>query len=259
MLPIKKIEDFVRQEIKDREIISHDFGHLKRVAIGGRWFVKVLDGTKEDQDLAYVAGLLHDVVRYNTEKIYHSGPSAERSKKILEIFNVDEDIIKKIVQAVRDHSVIHQWESLLHKSSFLSDKILEMMGAYIVFRRYTFIGENNDFKKVPFRKACVFYWSKRLEKYPPEKFQECLRKLVEYQRAWPIDFFERFKKGEGWVINLAKKSYDNGRTHEFSLEEFIRVFETTCEEDSRIKKEALDYIEGKKFKDFEKLIKFNLS
>ena len=57
MLPIKEIEDFVKEN-QESELVTHGFGHLKRVAIGAVWFVKILCGDKEEQDMAYIAGIM---------------------------------------------------------------------------------------------------------------------------------------------------------------------------------------------------------
>ena len=47
MLPVKEIEEFVKKQSKNVELITHDFGHFKRVANGAIWFVRVLGGNEE--------------------------------------------------------------------------------------------------------------------------------------------------------------------------------------------------------------------
>ena len=147
-----------------------------------------------------------------------------------------------------------EWNSALHQSVFLADKILELMGGYVVFRRSIYVGECEDYKNIPFEEAMFTHWSTRLEKWPPEKFPKIFRKLVEQRYEFPIIFFEAFKKGVEWAKNLAKQAYENGKVHESSLEDFIKNFKPKSEEDKKIKRDALDYIDGKKFKEFENLI-----
>ena len=145
MLSINKIESFVKNEAKHTESIIHDFSHLKRTAIGARWFVKMMNGNKHDQDLAYIAGLLHDIVRPASEKICHAKASADKSRAILKQFNINHDDSERIIEAVACHRTKHEWKDALHQSIFLADKILEQMGAVVVFRRCMYIGECEDY------------------------------------------------------------------------------------------------------------------
>lgn len=92
---LETIEERVRRELKKPEMITHDFNHCKRVAIGAKWFVRVLKGKKEEEELAYLAGLLHDIVRPATEKIDHAVLSAEKAKAILEESGFPEKITSK--------------------------------------------------------------------------------------------------------------------------------------------------------------------
>ena len=253
MLPIKDIEIHLKRELRNNKSV-HSFGHLKRTAIGAKWFAKLFGCNKEEQNIAYLSGLIHDLKRPLSEKIEHSDISVREAKKILEKFGVERDINNRILSLIKIHRGFSN-ESFFKQSVFLSDKILEQMGAYLVFRRCMYIGECLDFKNVEFGKAVVFHTSERTKKYTPDKFPEKLRVLAEYQYQWLVNFLSEFKKGKKWAIYLAKKAYDNGRTHKLLLEGFIKSFEPKFEENKRIRKEVLDYINGKKFKQFEKLIK----
>lgn len=87
-MKIKQIEQFVKNKTKNVFSVTHNFGHLKRTAVGAKWFVKILGGTKEEEKLAYIAGLLHDIKRPTTEKICHAKASAESARKILKKFKL---------------------------------------------------------------------------------------------------------------------------------------------------------------------------
>ncbi|MBU3904908.1 MAG: hypothetical protein KJ906_02025 [Nanoarchaeota archaeon] len=43
--------------------VVHQWMHIKMVAEGSAFFVKVMGGNEREQQLAYVAGLLHDWTR----------------------------------------------------------------------------------------------------------------------------------------------------------------------------------------------------
>jgi predicted hydrolase (HD superfamily) len=255
MLPVMEIENFVKEETKNVELITHSFDHLKRTAIGSRWFVKILNGSKEEQDLAYIAGLLHDIFRPGTGKKPHAETSADRSGEILKKFNLDENFIQMIIQAIRDHSMFTQWDSVLHQSVFLADKILELMGGYAVFRRSVYVGECKDFIGVPFKEAMLTHWSEKIGKWAPERFPNIFRKLTKQRHEFLIIFFEAFKKENEWAIKLAEQSYMEGKIYRLPLEGFIKNFIPVSEVDEKIQKDAIDYINGKKFKEFEKLVK----
>jgi len=254
MLPIKDIEIHLKRELKNNKSV-HSFGHLKRTATGAKWFAKLFGYNKKERDIAYLSGLIHDLKRPLSEKIEHSGISVREAEKILERFGVERDVKNEILSLIKIHRGFSN-EPLFKQSVFLSDKILEQMGAYLVFRRCMYIGECLDFKNVEFGKAIVFHTSEKTKEYTPGKFLEKLRPLIEYQYQWLVDFLSGFKKDKKWAIYLAKKAYDNGRTHELSLDDLIKFFKPKFEEDERMKKEALDYINGKKFKEFERLIEF---
>ncbi len=254
MLPIKDIENLVKKEKENTESIIHDFGHLKRTALGAKWFVRVLGGSKEEEDLAYIAGLLHDIVRPNTEKICHAEASAKRSREILEYFRIDPEIIERIVLAVKDHRKPVEWRDPLHQSVFLADKIFEQMGAYVIFRRAYYIGECVDFAEKPFRESIIEHFRKRLEKFRPEVFPERFRKLVDYQYNWVTGFFDSFQNGKEWSIRLARFCFDVGRTHSMLLEECIKRYEPYEQHGEKIKEETVKYLEGKKFREFEEMV-----
>jgi hypothetical protein len=95
----------------------------------------------------------------------------------------------------------------------------------------------------------------RVKKWVPEKFTIEFRDLVNKRYEFPLKFFESFMRKDRWAVNLAKNAYYNGKTHSSSLEEFVENYRALCKEDEEIRKDALDYIEGKKFEEFELFLK----
>ncbi|MBS3817066.1 MAG: HD domain-containing protein [Candidatus Thermoplasmatota archaeon] len=100
---IDDLENHCKEAYKDAESIIHGWGHAYRVAEGAKWLVKMKNKSKENQDLAYVAGLLHDIVRPIDEERCHAEASAEKARDILTYFNLQENHISKICKAVKDH------------------------------------------------------------------------------------------------------------------------------------------------------------
>lgn len=253
MLPVKEIEEFVKENVTDT-LITHDFSHFKRVSIGARWFVTILKGTKEEETLAYIAGLLHDCVRPDTEKVCHAVASTEKARKILNNFNIDPESIERIAQAIRDHRKPVKWTSPLHQSVYLADKTLESMGHYVTFRRCVYVGECRDYNGKPFEQSIENYLEYRLKKFDFTKFPLVFQPLVKEMFRPAIGFHEIFKRREDWSLRLARFCYDKGRDKSATMDEIIRNFSPDSEEAKTFKIESLKYIEGRKFDYFKKLV-----
>ncbi len=253
-MEIKAIEKFVKNKTKNVASVTHNFGHLRRAARGARWFAGVLGGDKKEQKLAYIAGLLHDIVRPPSKKICHAKASAEKSRKILKQFRLNKVDLEEIILAIRDHREKTRWKSPLHSSAFLADKILEQMGAFSVFRRCMYIGECVDYKNKLFRKAITKQFRERLMKFDPKEFPKKFLQLVNYQYSWPKNFLRAFKNNESWAIKVAEFFYRYGRK-KITPERAIKQFKSKHQGGKKYQKEALEYMKGKKFKSFRKLIK----
>jgi len=253
-MKIKEIEVFIKNETKNTVSITHDFGHLKRTASGAKWFAKILGGGKKEQRLAYIAGLFHDIVRPVSSKICHAKASAKKSKKILKKFKINKADLNKVILTIRDHSERVKWESPLHASVFLADKILEQMGAFVVFRRCMYVGECVDYKKTKAKEAIIDQFRKRLKKFNPDNFPRKFSKILNYQYAWPKKFLRDFENKKTWVVEVAESFYRYGEK-KISPEMAIEQFKPKYQEGKKYKKEALEYIKGKKFKFFNGLIK----
>lgn len=253
-MKIKEIKVFIKNETKNAASMTHDFGHLKRTAVGAKWFAEILGGGKKEQKLAYIAGLLHDIVRPPSKKICHAKASAEKSKKILKMFKIGKADLNKIILAIRDHSERVKWESPLHASVFLADKILEQMGAFVIFRRCMYIGECVDYKKTKAREAIIDQFRKRLSKFNPDNFPRNSSKLVNYQYAWPKKFLRAYENKKAWTVEVVEFFYGYGEK-KIPPEMAIEQFKPKYQEGKKYQKEALEYIKGKKFKFFNRLIR----
>lgn len=251
MLPISDIERLTKERTKNVAAATHNFSHLKRTAEGARWFCKVLDGTKEEQEISYVAGLVHDFERPLSE-VEHKDISFTEAKRFLEDFQINKDQKKKILSMVKEHRYVSDMP-ILQQCLFLSDKLLEQSGAYIIFRRCVYVGECLDFMKTDFSKATVFHWKERMGRFKPAVFDKRFRALAEYQYAWQKTFLTAFNNNENWAVDMARVCYEVGRKHNKTLEGTIRTINTT-KEGKRFKDEALSYISGRKFTEFRKMI-----
>ena len=94
----------------------------------------------------------------------------------------------------------------------------------------------------------------RLKRIPKTKFPERFSKLLDSQWKWLQEIHDAIETKQEWSINIAKQMYDYGKAHNITLEDAIKRIQTISEKDKEYKKEALDYMEGKKFVDFEKLV-----
>ena len=250
---IQHIENYVEKETKGLSPV-HGFCHLKRTAIGAKWFSQIFGGTKEEQDIAYIAGLLHDMKRPDTSTIDHTEISVEATKSVLHMFSVDSTIAEKIVQQVSEHRTFHD-TPVLYQSVFLSDKLLEQSGAYIIFRRNYHVGENVDYAHIPFEEAISKSWTQRLARFSPEKFAIPVRAFAFYQYKQATRFFSAFQQHTEWAQSLAKDFYLFGQdTHAKDLDALITSYRSSHNDIQELQQEASDYIHGKKYSAYESMI-----
>ncbi len=253
MFPVDDIESLVRKETMNVFSVIHDFGHLRRTAVGAKWFVKVLGGSSEEQEKAYIAGLLHDIVRPASERECHAKASAYRAKEILLKFNIGPDSLQEIITAILSHRKKHEWTSALHQSVFLADKILEQMGALVAFRRSVWVGECDDYKDIEPEDIILKHFEKRLAMFTPGDFPVRFSSLVEYQYKWSVELTEALRNNEQWASELVGYGYDAGRM-KTNFEDTIAKFNPKAPVQEKIHKEALLYIKGRKFSQFEKMV-----
>ncbi|MFW6083317.1 MAG: HD domain-containing protein [Thermoplasmatota archaeon] len=241
-----ELEKFCKEEYKNADSVIHRWGHVARVAEGARWFVKVKNGSDDNQRLAYAAGLLHDIVRPITEERSHSETSAESAEEILEVFNFHENHISKVSKAIKDHrKPPDNWESILHQSVYLADKILEHMGAYLDFRACVWAGElsHTDYKVLEPIEAVLRYYDEASSKFLDREFPEFTEPIVSYQRQWNRRFHKGLKDGKPWTEEMATKLFYKGK-EKADFEETLTNFKTSYPEQKRWKKEMISYIKS---------------
>ncbi len=247
------IEDFVRKNIIDCTL-THDFSHFRRVALGASWLVKLLGGDEKEQDLAYIAGLLHDSVRPDTEKVDHAQASAEKAREILEGFDLEGGVIERICQAIGNHRKPVAWISPLHQSVYLADKILEQMGHYVAFRRCIYVGECRDYVGKPFEESIEEHFAYRIAKFGVEDFPPRFRGFVREMMKPLLEFQGYFMRREAWALSLARFCYDAGRARNMTMDEAIRGFRPGGELAELWKREAIDYMDGRKFEGWSRIL-----
>ncbi|MBU0530476.1 MAG: HD domain-containing protein [Candidatus Aenigmatarchaeota archaeon] len=253
MIPINEIEELAVKTTSDVNSLTHGFPHLKRTAVGARWFSEVLGYDQQDQDLAYAAGIIHDLHRPNTEKTDHTESSVQEAGDLLSKINLSGDIKSRILEMIEEHRDASEVD-LKNKVVFLSDKLFEQMGAYVVFRRWVWIsGECVDYKGVPFVEGYIKQSGYRMSKFNVQTFPPAFQKLAEYQFNWAMDFYEALKQGKEWSLELGDFVTENWRNYTI-LDDVIRHFNPESDEGQKYKQEALDYIDGKKFDYFKGLV-----
>lgn len=246
MLPIKDIESAARERTRKVVSLTHDFSHLKRVAAGAAWFVKVLGGGKEEQEMACAAGLLHDIVRPASEKVCHAKASARESEKILSSLGIEKAAKEKIIQTIRDHRLPVKWTSPLHQSVYLADKILEQMGAFVAFRRCYYVGESEDYKGAEMTKAFKEHFAYRMGRIKKDDFPDNVGRLLDYQWKWLQDFSVLLGKEEPWAVRMGGYMYEAAQKRVI-LDKAIRSYKPDTKQAERYRKEAMDYLDGRLF------------
>lgn len=249
---IQQIENYVEKRTGNLSPV-HGFEHLKRTAEGAAWFAKSFGESEENQQTAYLAGLIHDLERPNTEKIDHAQISVREAKQVLQNFKVSDIDKKKVLQQISEH---REFESATLDTQwvFLSDKILEQSGAYVVFRRFYFIGECEDYKDMDFFASSMEQWNYRMKKFSPEKYAKPVRKLAAKQFVWQTEFMDDFVKKSTWAVELGKTFFDHGRLAHKNLKQLIQNFASKYPQSRKFQQEALAYMNKERYQEFEKLL-----
>ena len=101
-LRLEKLREYVKMKLENDS--AHDFEHIMRVLKNA---ITIARKEKGDIRVITAAVLLHDIVSYpksDPRSKSSSLESAEESKKILKKYNFDQDEIRIISDAIRDHS-----------------------------------------------------------------------------------------------------------------------------------------------------------
>lgn len=252
-LPIRAIEKTIKQWEKKNDFKSHDFLHVKRVAMGAKWFAKELGLNPYQQELAYIAGLVHDLGRPKTEKVDHAESSVRLAEKLLHRFDLTKQEIDSVLDLVNAHR-IGKTESE-KQVVFLADKLWEQMGAYVIFRRGLFVKEVVDYKGWDLQKAFVHQHQMRTKRFYPALFPKRFRRLAKYQFQWAKEAGKAIEKSEPWMLELIQYCAKNAEKGRKSIDGIIKSFKPTHTQGKRYQKEAILYITGKRVPLFERLVK----
>ncbi len=256
-LDIQELSQYCQSVHLTADTVIHRWGHSARTAHGAAWIVNVLGGTKREQQLAYVAGILHDCVRPLTEQIDHAQASAETALHILNTYSTFTDSEKQeIYLAIKDHRNPVIWETSVHQSVYLSDKVLEHMGAYLDFRAPVWAGElsHTDFQGLAPVEGVIQYYDNASQKFLTGQFPEFVRDLVLYQTTWNKKYLKALKNGILWAANMAETLYYAGSRKE-DFEQTLLSFQPEGDFQKKWTHEMREYIAGKKFSYFQDLLR----
>ncbi len=241
----ENINKIAKPYYEDADSVIHRWGHVHRVAKGAPLFVEALGGTEDEKDLSYMAGVLHDIVRPQTEERDHAEASSEKAVKVLrKKTELPEKDIESIRKAIVDHRKPADWESPLHQSVYLADKILEHMGAYLDFRASVWAGEllNTDYRGKEPVEAVLDYYEQASKKFLKLEFPDILKEVVDYQRGWNKEYMEALKEEEDWAIDMAERLTEAGKEGR-DFEKTLKNFRVRYEEQGDWKDEMLRYLE----------------
>lgn len=250
------LTEYCKSTYEKAESVIHSWGHIIRTAKGAVWFVQICGGTKREEQLAYTAGILHDIVRPDTEKIDHAHASAVRAFHILGAYpGFTDSENQQICQAIRDHRIPAAWKSPLHQCVYLSDKICEHMGAYLDFRASAWAGElsRSDFRGLKPVEAVLQYYENVSEKFLPDRYPLFLEGLINYQTGWNKRYVEALKSGEEWAVEMAESIFYQGRKKE-DFEKTLSSFNPKGLQ-REWANEMRAYVAGGKFEHFQDFVK----
>ena len=252
---MRDLTDYCKGEYKKAESVIHAWGHIMRTAQGAVWFVRVLGGTEREEQLAYTAGILHDIVRPDNEEVCHAQASAEKALIIMNKypeFTSSEKL--EIYQAIRNHRYPVEWKSIIHQSVYLSDKICEHMGAYLDFRAPAWAGElsHSEFGGLEPVESVLKYYEMVSKKFSAENYPDSLKCLVSYQVDWNKRFVEALETNEEWAVETAEQFFLSGKRRE-DFDSMLITFNARGTQQEWVT-EMRDYIAGEKFKHFQSLV-----
>jgi uncharacterized protein len=185
---------------------THDWTHVERV-------MKLSEriGRSENADLLTIrlAVLLHDTERIREDKyngkVCHARESVETARKILEKYNLKEELIKNVCHCIETHRFRNGNEPKTKEAKVLYDADkLDSVGAIGIARAYSFSGENNQ-KLYSAFEDCeprtgyesnytpVKEFYSKLLKVKKKMFTEEGRKIAEERHKFMIEFFNRLK------------------------------------------------------------------
>lgn len=147
-LYMEKIEEIKKIVIDKLSCSAHDLNHTFRVYNNCLRIAKTLENI--DLEVLKYASLLHDIARTEEDRcqdgsIDHAILGSEEARKILEKFEINENIINHVCSAIRSHRYRNGIipDSIEAKILFDADK-LDIIGNIGLCRSYMIAGEYNQ-------------------------------------------------------------------------------------------------------------------
>lgn len=255
---LKRLVEYCKKEYENADSLAHGWGHVNRTAKGAAWFAEKSGGTEREQELAYAAGLLHDTRRKKFDSDSHAKEGSDNAMIVLNDYSFNKNEISEIADAIRDHRDLVKWKNTVHQSVYFSDKVFELMGAYMDFRGPFWVGEKFDVKYKdtdikPIEALLILYGKANKKIFVSEKYPDFTRNLTCYQKGWNLEFHEGLRNNEDWAVELGLEMFEHGKKRT-DFEKVILNYEPKISKQKRWASEMYDYIKGKKFKEFEKMI-----
>lgn len=255
---LKRLTEYCKKEYENADSLAHGWGHVSRTAKGAAWFAGKNGGSEREQELAYAAGLLHDIRRKKFDSELHAKDGSDNAVIVLEDYSFNKIEIKEIADAIMDHRDLVKWKNTVHQSVYFSDKVFELMGAYMDFRGSFWVGEKFNIKykdtgTEPLEALLILYEKAKKKIFVPDKYPDFARNLVDYQMAWNMEFNEGLKNSEDWAVNLGLEMFENGRNGK-DFDESILNYKPKKGNQQKWFSEMQDYVKGTKFREFEKMI-----
>ncbi len=165
---------YASRAAKNLQSKTHGWDHILPVAKLCVVLIKDTGGSKEEQELGFVAGLLHDACRVPESKEgakidRHELWGAQFAQRLLPQFGYSPREIQIVADAVASHSFsstprgkkkVAPSRGLVAWALKAADK-KEQYEPWIIFRRGVFLGES--FKKTPPFEKILAYWKSRMQ------------------------------------------------------------------------------------------------
>ena len=104
------------------------------------------------------------------------------------------------------------------------------------------------------KKAIEHRFKSAMAKTERQYFPNWTLGLYDYQKKLEENFLADFLKGADWAVCLGEALFKNGREKNLAMDEAIRKYAPKFEKDAKYKKDTVEYIEGKKFEEYAKLL-----
>lgn len=150
MIDIVKAKKYFKEYVSKYDVLDSRIKlkiiHINHVSENSKQIAKFLDLSKEEQDLAELIGLLHDIGRFEQLRIYGTFSDkvsinhAEKGVEILFKDNIIRNFIEDttyddiIYKAVKNHNLLKIEENLLSKEELLHSKIIRDADKLDIFR-----------------------------------------------------------------------------------------------------------------------------